>query len=89
MAPEMIQRRPYGCKVDIWSLGAVIIEMAEKNPPYYNLRSLKALFNTATKGAPPLKKPKKWSPEFKAFLQRCFEIDPDKRPSAAELLEVS
>lgn len=87
MAPEMINRRRYGCKVDIWSLGAVLMEMAEKHPPYRNCRSLKAMFNTATKGAPPLKKPKKWSSEFRHFLARCFEMDPERRASAAELLQ--
>jgi len=88
MAPEMIKRQPYGTKVDLWSLGVVVMEMVEKSPPYHNCRSLRAMFNTATKGAPPLKKPKKWSNEFKSFLSRSLEMDPDKRASADELLEV-
>ena len=88
MAPEMIKRQPYGTKVDLWSLGVVVMEMVEKTPPYHNCRSLRAMFNTASKGAPPLKKPKKWSNEFKSFLSRSLEMDPDKRASADELLEV-
>lgn len=87
MAPEMIRHLPYGCKVDIWSTGATLMEMAEKNPPYYSYKLPKANFLTATQGAPPLKKPKKWSPEFRDLLSRCFEMDPTERPSADDLLQ--
>jgi len=61
--------------------------MAEGGPPYCFFKPLKALFLTATKGAPPLKKPDKWTDTFKDFLQLSFTSDPLLRPAADELLE--
>ncbi|KAL6058383.1 Protein kinase [Balamuthia mandrillaris] len=87
MAPEVIQRKPYNCKADIWSLGAVLMEMMEKKPPYYNQHSLKAMFDTATKGAPSLKNQSKYSTKLLDFLSLCCTFDPEKRPSAEELLK--
>jgi serine/threonine protein kinase len=88
MAPEMIRRKPYNSKVDIWSTGALCMEMAEGCPPYYAFKPLKALFLTATVGAPSLKKDK-WSDSFKDFLKKCFEMDSSTRDSAEVLLKVS
>jgi len=87
MAPEMIRRCPYATAIDVWSLGAVAYESSHRHPPYYQLHPLKVLFSIATKGAPPLKKNKKYSPEFKDFLHKCFIMNPNERPSAKTLLE--
>ncbi len=75
-------------QVDIWGLGACCMEMAEKFPPYKTYPPLKAMFRTASRGAPPLKYPHKWSSKFKAFLSKCFTMSPEKRPSAEQLMEV-
>lgn len=86
-APEMVKRIAYNTKVDIWSIGALCMEMAEGSPPYYSCKPLKALFLTATIGAPSLKKPDRWSDSFKDFLKECFQMDPLVRPSAEDLLK--
>jgi len=87
MAPEIIQNLPYGKEVDIWSLGIMIMEMAEGEPPYIKYSQAKALFLISTQGAPALKKAKNWSNDFKHFVSLCLQKEPNKRPNAIELLQ--
>jgi serine/threonine protein kinase len=69
MAPELIRGHDYGTKVDIWSLGIMVMEMAEGEPPYMEFPPLRALFLITTKGIPGLKEPEKWSRDFQEFFQ--------------------
>ncbi|KAL6940228.1 hypothetical protein ACO0QE_004124 [Hanseniaspora vineae] len=93
MAPEMVDtKQGYSAKVDIWSLGCVVLEMFAGKRPWSNLEVVAAMFKIGKyKSAPPI--PDDTLPLIstggKNFLNSCFEIDPEKRPTAETLLQSS
>jgi len=86
MAPEAIRGLDYDTSVDIWSLGILIMEMAEGDPPYIDLPELKALFLICEKGVPLLQEPLNWSEDMKDFLKLCLAMKPSSRPTSENLL---
>ncbi|KAH9062941.1 hypothetical protein Ae201684P_009207 [Aphanomyces euteiches] len=86
MAPEVVKQSGHDFKADIWSVGATVIEMATAKHPWpANTNHLSVMFNLAINPtSPPI--PDTLPPIGKAFLQRCFCIDPRERATATELL---
>ncbi|CAH0561124.1 unnamed protein product [Brassicogethes aeneus] len=86
MSPEVISRLPYGPEVDIWSLGIMVIEMVDGEPPFFNEPPLQAMRRIREMPAPKLKNGHKVSPRLQSFLDRMLVRDPAQRATAQELL---
>ncbi|XP_030569569.1 serine/threonine-protein kinase PAK mbt [Drosophila novamexicana] len=86
MSPEVISRLPYGPDVDIWSLGIMVIEMVDGEPPFFNEPPLQAMRRIRDMQPPNLKNAHKVSPRLQSFLDRMLVRDPAQRATAAELL---
>ncbi|KAJ3030471.1 UNVERIFIED_CONTAM: Protein kinase [Siphonaria sp. JEL0065] len=86
MAPEVVKQHQYGPKVDVWSLGILIIEMIEREPPYMAMDPLKALFMIAANGTPQLLNPEHTSIGLRSLLAACLEVQPERRTGSDILL---
>ncbi|ONH65402.1 MAP kinase kinase kinase mkh1 [Cyberlindnera fabianii] len=90
MAPEVVNSdgAGYSAKVDIWSLGCVVLEMFAGRRPWSNLEAIPAMLKIGkAKAAPPI--PEDTLPLVstvgRQFLDSCFVTDATKRPTAQQL----
>ncbi|KAL8598294.1 hypothetical protein ACOMHN_035244 [Nucella lapillus] len=86
MAPEVISRLPYGPEVDIWSLGIMVMEMIDGEPPFFNEPPLQAMRRIRDMPPPKLKNTHRISPRLQGFIDRMLVRDPQQRATAGELL---
>lgn len=86
MAPEVISRLPYGPEVDIWSLGVMVMEMVDGEPPYFNEPPLQAMRRIRDNIPPKIKNSQGTTVQLRSFLDRMLVRDPTQRASAVELL---
>lgn len=86
MAPEVISRQAYSTEVDIWSLGIMVIEMVDGEPPFFNELPLQAMRRIRDMPPPKLKNQHKVSPKLLNFIESMLVREPSERATALELL---
>ena len=87
MAPEVVnpKRGGYGLEADIWSLGCTVLEMLSRQIPYFHLERGAVEYNIGKGKLPHV--PDSLSEDAKDLILKCLQINPNDRPTAAQLLE--
>ncbi|XP_057998875.1 E3 ubiquitin-protein ligase UPL5-like isoform X3 [Hevea brasiliensis] len=88
MAPEVVNLKRtggYGLPADIWSLGCTVLEMLIRKPPYSHLEPAQVLYKIGRGEPPPV--PDFLSGLSQDFILQCLQVNPDDRPTAAQLLD--
>ncbi|KAG4108704.1 Pkinase-domain-containing protein [Neocallimastix lanati (nom. inval.)] len=84
MAPEVIRGKGYSAKVDIWSLGCVVLEMFTGVHPWKQYNEIQTvMYNLGMMNKPYI--PKRLSPESQDLLNICLDVNPEKRPTAKQI----
>ncbi|TNY20924.1 kinase-like domain-containing protein [Rhodotorula diobovata] len=90
MAPEVVERRAYDSKADIWSFGITALELASGRAPNSLYPPAKALSKTIMDDPPTLDRDGgkyHYSRAMKEMIDSCLQKDPLKRPTADKLLQ--
>lgn len=87
MSPESISQTPLTTSSDIWSLGALVLELLTGSPPYASLDPLPALWRIVNDETVPI--PAGTSEKVRDFLGMCFVKEGSMRVGAGRLLKHS
>ncbi|XP_051133950.1 serine/threonine/tyrosine-protein kinase HT1-like isoform X2 [Andrographis paniculata] len=84
MAPEMIKRKQYGRKVDVYGFGLILWEFVAGTIPYEDMSPVQAAFAVDLRPVVPTDCPL----PMKALIEQCWSFQPDKRPEFWQIVEV-
>ncbi|KAG4948469.1 hypothetical protein AAZX31_15G072600 [Glycine max] len=87
MAPEMIKRKSYGKKVDVYSFGLILWEMLTGTIPYEDMNPIQAAFAVVNKNSRPII-PSNCPPAMRALIEQCWSLQPDKRPEFWQVVKI-
>ena len=85
MSPELLERKPYNVKTDIWALGCSIYELATFSTPY-EAPNMNILLNKIRNGLPQ-RIDKTYSDELWNIISKMLTYDYNKRPSSLQLID--
>lgn len=86
MAPELYDET-YDAKVDVYSFGLCLLELATLEYPYSECRNPAQIYKKVSQGLLPDGLAKVTSTTLRTFISECIRHDPQQRPSARSLLK--
>ncbi|CAL1397989.1 unnamed protein product [Linum trigynum] len=87
MAPEMIKKKSYGRKVDVYGFGLMLWEMVAGTIPYEEMNPIQAAFAVVNKNLRPVISAD-CPPAMKALIEQCWSLQPEKRPEFWQIVRV-
>jgi len=86
MAPEVALRKPYTEKVDVYSFGVMIWQMAKDRVPFKGMNKAEFNAKVVVRNERP-KIDKSWPTGFSNLLVSCWNPNPSLRPSFHQILK--
>jgi len=87
VAPEVLRGKSYTKAADIYSFGMIMWEMTSGVPVFHNIPHDLNLSLNICRGIRP-EIIEGTMPEYVDLMKRCWDNDPEKRPSASELKQI-
>ena len=85
---EQAKEEPITCAVDVWGLGATLLECWTGQPPYGNLKNAQILYKMLHRCGPSLEcKDRDMPYAIREIVEACLDFEPSQRPTAAEMLQ--
>ncbi|CAG8760463.1 16789_t:CDS:2, partial [Dentiscutata erythropus] len=85
MSPELIAESHYDTKSDIWSLGCLLYELCALQPPFQAKSQPILALRISAGTISPI--PSRYSDELHNIIRTMLMVDPNKRPTTAELMK--
>ena len=86
MSPEQCNGQEYNEKSDIWSLGIILYEMAQLQPPFMATNQLSLALKI--KDGSFKRIPKRYSEELMRVIKWMLQTEPKDRPNVEDLLNL-